>query len=150
MTTTLRISEPSELLSYLPHHLGFQPQESVVALAVRGHRRRVGLILRIDIYDLLHPEAGEERRNILRTHMEADDAHALILVTYTNSDFSTTGTSPTAYSQLQLSQLLTDLKRQFDDDLPVLSSWVITPDHYFQLQDGAVQPRDAWRASADL
>lgn len=150
MTTTLRISEPSELLSYLPYHLGFQPQESVVALAVRGQRRRVGLLLRIDISDLLHPEAGEERRKILRSHMEADGAHALILVTYTNSDFSPTGTSPTAYSQLQLRQLLTDLERQFDDDLPVLSSWVITPDHYFQLQDGAVPPRDMWSDAAEL
>src|SRR5690625_4163802 len=133
MTTTLRISEPSELLSYLPYHPGFQPQESVVALAVRGQRRRVGLLLRIDISDLLHPEAGEERRKILRSHMEDDGAHALILVTYTNSDFSPTGTSPTAYSQLQLRQLLTDLEQQLDVDLLVLCSCVFTSDPYFLL-----------------
>src|SRR5690625_4262177 len=156
MTTIMRISEPQELLGYLPYHLGFQPEESVVALSVRGQRRRVGLVMRIDIADFLHPEG----RDLLRLHMEEDGAQEVLLVAYTNASFtsapkkspatSATEKSPPQASVSQLRELLVNLEAEFGADLPLMGLWVVTPEHYFSITDGAIPPRDEWDSTQKL
>jgi len=161
----MRISEPQELLGYLPYHLGFQPEESVVALSVRGQRRRVGLVMRIDIADFLHPEG----RDLLRLHMEEDGAQEVLLVAYTNASFtsapkkspvtdapkkspttSATEKSRPQASVSQLRELLVNLEAEFGADLPLMGLWVVTPEHYFSITDGAIPPRDEWDSTQKL
>lgn len=152
----MRISEPQELLGYLPYHLGFQPEESIVALSVRGQRRRVGLVMRIDIADFLHPEG----RDLLRLHMEEDGAQEVLLVAYTNASFTSASAkssatsapkeSPAEASESQLRELLVNLEAEFGADLPLLGLWVVTPEHYFSITDGAIPPRDEWDSTQKL
>ncbi len=54
MTTTddlvpLKVSGPQGLLAVVPTMLGFHPQESLVMLCLRGPRRRVGPVARVDL-----------------------------------------------------------------------------------------------------
>jgi len=54
MTTTddlvpLKVSGPQGLLAVVPTMLGFHPQESLVMLCLRGRRRRVGPVARVDL-----------------------------------------------------------------------------------------------------
>lgn len=49
MTSALRVRTPGEIAALVPHLTGFRPTESVVALSLRGPRRRIGLTLRADL-----------------------------------------------------------------------------------------------------
>lgn len=46
MTNELRISSPADILSFIPHTLGFAPRESFVFIAMRGNM--LGATLRVD------------------------------------------------------------------------------------------------------
>jgi len=151
MTQTMRISQPEELLGYLPYHLGFQPQESIVALAVRGERRRVGLTMRIDISELLDPHEGEERRKMLRAHMEEDGAQAVFLVTYTSACFrNQTLPNDAGISVAQIRELLRAFHEDLSEDPALFASWIVTPEHYFPLMHDVVPPRKTWGAVSDF
>lgn len=86
-TTVLRVGHPRDLLAYVPFRLGYRPRESLVVLCLRGPRRRVGAVLRIDL-----PRAGGRVRPAARApgalvevvagHARRDGAAALVLVAY--------------------------------------------------------------------
>jgi hypothetical protein len=47
---TVRLSDPGDLAAALPHLIGFQPRESLVAVSLRGATRpRLGLTARVDL-----------------------------------------------------------------------------------------------------
>lgn len=85
-TTTLRVSEPRELLAYLPHQLGFQPHESAVAVSLRAPRGRIGLVARVDLDDLGGQSSGPQVARGLVAHLGADRASGAVLVLYTAED----------------------------------------------------------------
>lgn len=160
MTQTLRISQPADLLGYLPHHLGFQPENSVVALSVRGPKPHVGLAMRIDIADLLASnETGVTPREHLRPHLLDDGAQAAIVVLYTSVNPAAPGKkSPGRYSIAQLRECISALRAVFDSDLPLSGFWIVTPEHYFALEDASdgdhrslkFPPRDEWHPASEL
>jgi len=47
----LRLSSPGDLVEAVPYLLGFHPEDSLVALALRGRRRRLAFTMRIDLPD---------------------------------------------------------------------------------------------------
>ena len=49
----LTLRSPGEIVALVPHLVGFQPAESLVAVSLRPPRKRVGLVLRVDLVD--HP-----------------------------------------------------------------------------------------------
>ncbi|WP_125777334.1 DUF4192 domain-containing protein [Antribacter gilvus] len=58
-TATVRVGGPQDLLAYIPFRLGFRPQDSLVVVSLRGPRRSVGLVARVDLDDLtLAPPVG--------------------------------------------------------------------------------------------
>lgn len=57
LPTKVRLSDPADLISALPHLVGFYPRDSLVAVCLHGPRPRVGLAVRADL-----PPRGEERR----------------------------------------------------------------------------------------
>ncbi len=84
--TVLRVDNPRELLAYLPHHLGFQPSESVVAVSLRRPRREVGLVARADLADIAHPGRGPAVARGLVRHVDSDGAAQLYVVLYERTD----------------------------------------------------------------
>lgn len=80
---TLTVSAPRDLLALVPYRLGFTPCRSIVLVCLRGPRRRVGLVARVD----LPPTPGEALRvcaERLVAHAAADGANAVVLVVYTD------------------------------------------------------------------
>lgn len=84
--TTIRVSEPRELLALLPYQLGFRPRESAVAVALRPPRGRVGLIVRVDLPDLGDGLHGPQLARGLVSHLVSDGARRAVLVLYTARD----------------------------------------------------------------
>lgn len=85
-TPTLRVTEPREMLSLVPHQLGFHPTESVVAVSLRAPRGRVGLVVRVDLPDLANPEVGPQLARDVVAHLAGDGAERAWLVVYTRDD----------------------------------------------------------------
>ena len=85
-TPTLRVTEPREMLSLVPHQLGFHPSESVVAVSLRGPRGRVGLVVRVDLPDLANPDVGPQLARDVVAHLAGDGAERAWLVVYTRDD----------------------------------------------------------------
>lgn len=50
-TPALRLGSPGEIAAVVPYLCGFAPTESLVAISLRGRRRRIGLTLRADLTD---------------------------------------------------------------------------------------------------
>lgn len=92
--TTIRVREPRELLALLPYQLGFRPQESAVAVALRPPRGRVGLIARVDLPDLGDVVHGPQLARGLVSHLVSDGARRAVLVLYTADDPRYPGDGP--------------------------------------------------------
>ncbi len=84
--TTLRVTEPRELLAYLPHRLGFHPHESAVAVSLRPPEGQIGMLLRVDLADLADPGHGAETARGVAAALCADGADETLLVVYTSLD----------------------------------------------------------------
>jgi len=84
--TTIRVREPRELLALLPYQLGFRPERSAVAVALRPPRGRVGLIARVDLPDLADDDFGPQLARRLVTHLVGDGAARAVLVVYADAD----------------------------------------------------------------
>ncbi|WP_019136964.1 DUF4192 domain-containing protein [Cellulomonas massiliensis] len=82
----LRVGEPRELLALVPHRLGFHPAASAVAISLRGPRRAVGVVARVDLDELADPDEGARRARQLLALLARDGASAAVLVLYTEDD----------------------------------------------------------------
>lgn len=85
MTSTIRVSEPRELLALIPHQLGFVPSESVVLVSLREPRSRVGMVARVDLDGLADQEFGPQLARSLVAHLDSDRAGACIVVCYVSA-----------------------------------------------------------------
>jgi hypothetical protein len=79
--TALRLDHTRELLGLLPYQLGFHPRDSVVAVSLRGPRREVGLVARVDLADLLSPSGAEIAQGVAG-HLASDGAAEVVVVVY--------------------------------------------------------------------
>ncbi|MGV8965153.1 MAG: DUF4192 domain-containing protein [Cellulomonas sp.] len=133
--TTIRVSEPRELLALLPHQLGFRPQESAVAVSLRAPRGRVGLIARVDLVDLADVVHGPQLARGLVSHLVADGARRAVLVIYTPEDPRLPADADTAPSTT--SRLVRAAAEQFREAaepfLPEISVWVVSHSGYLSL-----------------
>lgn len=86
MPTTIRTTEPRELLALVPFQLGFRPTESAVLVSLRGRRSRVGLVARVDLADLADTRRGAVLARSLVAHLVADGATRAVAVLYTAED----------------------------------------------------------------
>jgi hypothetical protein len=77
----VRLSSPGDIVSALPHLCGFVPTESLVAVSLRGERRRIGLTLRFDLPD----GADEEAADQVAARLAHDGASAAVVVVYTEA-----------------------------------------------------------------
>lgn len=124
----LKISDPSELLAYVPHALGFQPEDSVVLMSIRAPRGRVGLVARVDLPDL-HSERGEEVLERLGAHLYRDGAAAVAAVIY----------SPRGKEAAELEEEKRSARRILDlveccaDMPPLLDAWLVGSNRYLCL-----------------
>lgn len=75
----IRLGSPADLVDAVPYLLGFHPQDSIVLIAVRGARRRIGLTLRLDLPALA---AGPEPLENCLHHLRQARAEGLLIAIY--------------------------------------------------------------------
>lgn len=85
----LRVRRPGDLVALVPHLTGYPPRESLVALSLRGPRRRLGLTVRADLVD--DPAVVQQ----VLQGMRADGAGTCALLVHTDRP-STDGVHPFA------------------------------------------------------
>ena len=85
-TTTLRVSEPQEILALVPHRLGFRPRDSAVVVSLRPPRGVVGLVVRVDLPHLADGTDGPALARALVSVLDRDAAGHAILVIYADRD----------------------------------------------------------------
>lgn len=118
---SISVSTPADILSYVPHILGFQPRESLVFLAMSG--KRVGATLRLDLpADTVDPLDYAQG---VREYLEADSAaDGVLMILYTEREWSDPGGPP--YSALvHCLDLVLDAV-----GLALLDGWVVGSDHW--------------------
>ncbi|WP_323961541.1 DUF4192 domain-containing protein [Arthrobacter sp. JZ12] len=77
----ISVSNPADILSYIPHVLGFQPQESLVFLSMSG--KRIGATLRLDL-PMAEADPLDYAQSV-RSYLEADtSADGVLMVLYTD------------------------------------------------------------------
>ncbi|HEY0216013.1 MAG TPA: DUF4192 family protein, partial [Cellulomonas sp.] len=81
----LRLREPRDLLAYLPHQIGFRPRESLVAVSLRSRGGELGLVVRVDLADLVGRSGAGLARTLVE-HLRADRAATIQVVLYTGTD----------------------------------------------------------------
>lgn len=131
---TLTVSSSRDLLALVPFQLGFVPERSIVVICLRGQRRRVGLIARVDLppADLLDPCL--ER---LVAHAAQDAASSVVLLVYAPADAA--APSP--------DQVLATLRTCLQGaGLGVADAWHVTPERYLPLacEDPACCPVEGY------
>lgn len=127
MTTTIRTSEPRELLALIPYQLGFRPRQSAVVISLR-RSVRVGLVARVDLADLCDLRRGPQVARALVGHLLDDGASAVVLVLYADEslqDDPTLGRRALAH--------LADAAEPY---LAEPECWVVGPTGYHALECG--------------
>lgn len=77
----IRVTEAREVLAYVPHAMGFQPESSLVAISLRPPRGRIGLVARVDLGDVTGVQGDAVAHGLVR-HLAADGASGVFLVVY--------------------------------------------------------------------
>jgi hypothetical protein len=81
-TTVVRLSTPSDIVDAVPYLLGFQPEDSLVVLSLRGDRSRLGLTARVDLPPA--KVANECAREFVQ-YLKRDHAARALVVFYPRS-----------------------------------------------------------------
>ena len=80
MTTTIRITDPVDLVKVVPYQLGYHPERSIVLVGLR--RKQVGLVQRLDLPTL--PRDCAAAAELMSRHLRGDGCTAAVLVVYEN------------------------------------------------------------------
>ena len=78
--TGIVVTEPRDLVALVPYRLGFVPADSLVLVALRDPGSEVGLVLRVDLADVLRN--GADGLEQLATHLADDGARRAVAVVY--------------------------------------------------------------------
>ncbi|WP_334169668.1 DUF4192 family protein, partial [Timonella senegalensis] len=121
MTKTLRVSHANEILSLVPYQLGFEPENSLVLISLRGERNRVGLIARANLDDVLDP--GSPVIEALVDHALRDGASSVVVAIYVEctGDFA-----QDSAAQATVREVLDLTSRGTEGNLDITEAWVVT------------------------
>ncbi|MDR6989368.1 hypothetical protein J2Y66_003883 [Paenarthrobacter nitroguajacolicus] len=126
MTTkrTLSIHQPEDILGYIPHLLGYWPEDSLVAITMQG--KVLGATLRVDLPAGRSPGALACFADQIRSYLVADeDANGVVLAVYTDAGWTDGTVLP------QTMPLIEALQQSLDPvDLSVRDAWLIGSEYW--------------------
>lgn len=121
---TLSIHQPEDILGYIPHMLGYWPEDSLVAITMQG--KVLGATLRVDLPTGTSPHALACFAEQIRSYLVADeDANGVVLAVYTDEGWAT-GT--VAERTLPLLEALRKCLDQVD--LSVRDAWLVGSEYW--------------------
>jgi len=125
----LRITGPEDILGFIPHSLGYWPENSLVAMTLQG--KRLGATLRVD---LPVPGGGSGRSDMLAgfarnvvAYLQADDAaDGSLLAFFTDADADADTETDSAGDGHAWADLLKELELALEAaGLPLRDAWII-------------------------
>jgi hypothetical protein len=123
MTNELRITSPADILSFIPHTLGFAPRESFVFITMRGNT--LGATLRVDAPTNADP-AGFARA--MADYLVLDTvANAAVLAVY--SDQTPAPGAPRPFND----HIEATIERLDAAGVPLKDAWLVTSGHWKNL-----------------
>jgi hypothetical protein len=126
MTTnrTLSIHQPEDILGYIPHMLGYWPEDSLVAITMQG--RVLGATLRVDLPPGRSRWALDSFADVIRNYLIADeDADGVVLAIYTDVGWDDGGVLCTSIPLLEALQLSLQ-----EVGLPIRDAWLIGSEYW--------------------
>ena len=81
-TPVARLSDPGSIAATIPSLCGFVPRDSLVVLALRGERRRIGLTARLDLPEPASEPAAAE---LVGARMAHDGARAVVVAVFSGT-----------------------------------------------------------------
>ncbi len=82
-----RLTSPADIVAVIPSLCGFVPQESLIAVSLRGPRKRVGLTMRFDLdWAVDDPVAAAQE---VAARLALDAAERVVLVVFADTDTDT-------------------------------------------------------------
>jgi len=79
-TTTIKISNPGDMVAAVAQLLGYQPTNSIVIISLKGNRRRFGLTLRYDLAIADHDPVGLVDQMAARVRL--DSSREVFVIVY--------------------------------------------------------------------
>ena len=129
MTNELRITSPADILSFIPHTLGFAPKESFVFITMRGNM--LGATLRVDAPTDTNT-AGFARA--MADYLALDTvANAAVLAVYTEQPAA--GGAPRPFNE-HIESIIETLDAA---GVPLKDAWLVTSEHWKNLLCDDVQ-----------
>jgi len=121
---TLSIRQPEDVLGYIPHMLGYWPEDSLVAITMQG--KVLGATLRVDLPARHTPQVLAGFADRVRSYLIADEeADGVLLALY--SDY---GWADGAVVRTMV-PLLEELRQCLDEvDLSVRDAWLVGKDYW--------------------
>jgi hypothetical protein len=80
--TIVKARNGADLLSVIPHQIGFAPSDSLVVVALAGPRGRIGVTARLDLADIRHPVHGPALAEHVAGVVADDNARGAVIVRY--------------------------------------------------------------------
>jgi len=74
-----------DVLAVVPYQLGFQPRDSLVVIAVRPPRGRLGMMSRFDLAQIRQVGVGRELARRLLRYLQADGANGAFVIRYAST-----------------------------------------------------------------
>lgn len=120
--SVIRAAGPQEVLAFVPHALGFQPEESLVLVSLRPPRGRLGLTIRCDLGPIASPD-GAEILTAMAAHLRGDMARQVLCILYTH------GTVAEARARAETRRAVAAVEEA--SGMPDLREvWLVTPTGY--------------------
>ena len=139
MTDPMKFTGPADILAFIPHTLGYQPDESFVLLTMQG--AKLGATLRLDAPEEVSP--ADYAQATVSYLAADDDATAALLVVYSDE----TGDA----GQRPYGAHIEALIRELDiASMPLRDGWLVTSSHWRNLlcEDGCC-PNESLDAVTD-
>ncbi|MGR0160998.1 DUF4192 domain-containing protein [Paenarthrobacter nitroguajacolicus] len=121
---TLSIHQPEDILGYIPHMLGYWPEDSLVAITMQG--KLLGATLRVDLPNLDSQQARAGFADHIRSCLIADEeANGVVLAVYTDAGWADGSVAQQAIPLLEALQISLD-----EVDLSVRDAWLVGRDFW--------------------
>lgn len=133
--TPYRSSNPADILSYIPHTLGFWPRESLVCITVT--ETRIGATLRVDLPRDPTPAEARDFAGQVQDYLSSDSkADSTLICLYTESLWPHPANPPHRLLMESLSAVLAS------SGVPVKNAWLVSSSHWreYFCEDAACCP----------
>ncbi|MDR1188606.1 MAG: DUF4192 domain-containing protein, partial [Bifidobacteriaceae bacterium] len=105
----ITIAGTADLLSLIPHHIGYTPRDSLVVMGTGRWRSRFGVVVRVDLASIRNPQTGPWLARHIADVVADDGATGAVVVRYASPG------DPSAHEDRALVEAAVALRARLDE-----------------------------------